>query len=197
MLARLKRETHAHQLAAEDGRLEPLSSTATLGGYRSYLSLVYGFEAPIENAFLTTSDLGCVMDLRWRTRVRLLKSDLAALGILDATRLPATAVPLFGSASEALGWMYVLEQTAGLHAQLHRHFARCLPHQVAGAGCYLLAGARSVELRLGELGAALDTHAVRPIVATKIVEAARTAFRRQRLWFEKGLPLEVSRDVGR
>lgn len=197
MLARLKRETQGLRASADEGRLEPLRTTATLADYVTYLSRVYGFEAPIEAAFAATSGLGQVIDLRWRPQIRLLKSDLMALGIVDPTRLPATPAPRFATATEALGWMYVVEQNALLHGQILRHFARSLPNQLATAACYLTGVQRLAGTRLDDLGVVLDAHATRPEIATKIVDAACTAFRRQRLWFLKSLPLEVSRNVAR
>jgi heme oxygenase len=197
MLARLKRETQGLRASADEGRLEPIRTTPTLAGYTTFLSRVYGFEAPIEAAFAATGELGQLIDLRWRPQIRLLRSDLMALGIVDPTRLPATPVPRFATASEALGWMYVVDQTAVLNGQLHRHFARSLPDHLAGAACYLTGVHRLAGTRLDDLGSILDAHATRPEIATKIVDAACTAFRRQRLWFLKSLPLEVSRDVAR
>jgi heme oxygenase len=192
MLARLKRETQGLRASADEGRLEPLRTTATRASYVSYLSRIFGFEAPIEAAFAATRDLGYLVDLRWRPNIRLLRADLTALGVVEPARLPATPMPRFATVTEALGWMYVVEQNVTLHGQLHRHFARWLPGELAAAGCYLSRGDR-----LDDLGAALDAHATRPEIATKIVDAACTAFRRQRLWFLKSLPLEVSRDVAR
>ncbi|MBA3460614.1 MAG: biliverdin-producing heme oxygenase [Deltaproteobacteria bacterium] len=197
MLARLKRETQALRASADEGRLEPLHTTATVASYATYLSRIYGFEAPIEAAFLGTRDLAHVVDLRWRPQVRLLKSDLMALGIVDPTRLPTTSVPRFATVAEALGWMYVSEQNTILHGQLHRHFARWIPDELVAAGCYLVGVERVAGTRLDDLGSILDLYATRPEIATKIVDAACTAFRRQRLWFLKSLPLEVSRDVAR
>jgi heme oxygenase len=197
MLAKLKRETQGQQVAADDGRLEPLRSTSTQASYTSYLARIYGFESPIETAFLASRELGKLVDLRWRSQVRLLKCDLAALGIIDATRLPVTPAPPFGSVTDAFGWMYVVEQSAVLHGQLRRHFARWLPQQVATAGCYLLGGERAVGKRLCELGTALDAYAASPDIATKIVDAARAGFRRQRLWFGQSLPPRVSSQVAR
>lgn len=70
-----------------------------------------------------------------------------------------------------------------------------LPHQITSAGCYLLGGERAVGTRLSTLGAALDRHAATPENATKLVGAARVAFRRQGLWFGHSLPLRVSNQV--
>ncbi len=196
MLARIKRETQGQQAAADADRLEPLRFTATLTSYSSYLTQIYGFEAPIESAFLGTSELGQLADLRWRSQVRLLRSDLAALGIVDPTKLPTTLIPRFATLADAFGWMYVVEQSAVAHGQLHRHFSRWLPHPLVAAGCYLVGGERGVQKRLNELGVVLDSYATKPEIATKIVDAARIAFRRQRLWFGRGLPAQVSSSGG-
>lgn len=195
MLSKIKRETQSQQAAADEGRLAPLRSTSTAPSYTSYLARVYGFEAPIETAFQASRELRNLVDLSWRSQVRLLKSDLAALGVVDATTLPTTPVPTFSTVMDALAWMYVVEQSAVLHGQLRRHFSRWLPQQLAGAGCYLLGGERAVGTRLSELGAALDRHAATPEIATKVVDTARAVFRRQRLWFGVSMPPRVSNQV--
>ncbi len=183
MLGRIKQETQAQQAASDEGRLAPLRTTPTPANYASYLARVYGFVAPVEAAFATMTELTELLDLHWRSQVRLLKSDLCALGIIDATTLPVHPVSAFSSVAEALGWMYVVEHSAAVHGQLHRHFVRWLPEQIAAAGCYLLGGERAVGARLAELGAAMDKHAQRAEIATTIVDTARAGFRRQRLWF--------------
>ena len=197
MLGRLKQETQALRASADEWRLEPLRTKPTTASYASYLSRVYGFEAPIEAALAATRELEQLVDLRWRPHVRLLKSDLMALGIVDATRLPATSMPHFSTMTEALGWLYVIEQNAILHAELHRHFARWIPATIASAGCYLAGVDRVAGARLADLGTVLDAHATRPEIAGTIVDAASTAFRRQRLWFLKSLPLAVTHEAVR
>ncbi len=192
MIAKIKRETQSQQAAADDGRSKPLRSAPTLPSYTSYLARIYGFEAPVEHAARASYELGQLIDLGWRSQGRLLKSDLAALGILDATTLPATIVLPFASVAEAFGWLYVVEQGAVLHGELRRHFERWLPQPVAGAGCYLLGGERASETWLGELGTALDKYATTSQLEMQVVDAARVAFRRQLLWFGQRLPPRVS-----
>lgn len=197
MLARIKRETQPQQNAADEGRLEPLRATATLEHYTSYLARVYGFDAPVEAALGAMTELSRMVDLRWRSQVRLLKSDLAALGIIDPTVLPHAPVPSFTSVAEALGWMYVIEQSAAVHGQLRRHFLRTLPQQVASAGCYLIGGERAVGTRLSELGAVLDEYAHEPEIATMAIDAARAGFRCQRVWFNYTPPSALLARSGR
>jgi heme oxygenase len=184
MLARLLRETQYLLVTANGDRLALLAGPVTVKGYRSYLARIYGFEAPVEAAFTRTPDLHEAIDLRGRTRLRLLRADLLALGIVDPSRLPACGtVPAFRSTTEALGWMYALEHNVQVHGQLHRRLARHLADHLAVAGSYLGAGTRSLGGRLNELGAALDRHANAPTTAMLIVDAARLAFRRQHAWF--------------
>jgi len=191
MLARLKRETETQRAPADEGRLEPLRTSATRSGYAAYLTRIYGFEAPIEAALRTTRDLGQLVDLRWRSYIRLLIEDLAALDVPVAS-VPTTDVPRFASVTEALGWMYVIEQSAMLHGQLHRHFAHRLPKEVSTAGGYLLGGSRGLGTRLNDLGAALDVHATSVDLSSRIVAVSRLAFRKQRAWFNQSIPPGVS-----
>ncbi len=197
MLGRIKRETQAQQNAADAGRLEPLRTPGTHAGYTSYLVRVYGFEAPIEAAFGAVRDLALLLDLRRRSQLRLLKSDLAALGVIDTSTLPVNAVPPLLSIADALGWMYVVEQSAAAHGQLRDHLERSIPHELHTAGCYLLGSERAVGTRLEELGAAMDEHARQPEIATTVVEAARAGFRRQRVWFNYTPPSALIARHGR
>lgn len=193
MLARLKRETQAQQLAADEDRLAPLRTTTTSKTYAAYLARVFGFEAPVESAFVATPGFASHLDLGWRSQMRLLRSDLAALGTIDPTRLPSCPIARFSSEIEAFGWAYVIEHSAAGHTELRCHFQRSLPAQLASAGAYLLGGARGASSRLGELGEALDRYASDPASATKIVESAQAGFRVQRQWFRHSVPPRLSR----
>lgn len=193
MLARLKRETQPQQLAADEDRLAPLRTTTTPRTYAAYLGRVFGFEAPVEAAFVATPGFAKHIDLGWRTQMRLLRSDLAALGMIDPTRLAHCPITRFSSEIEAFGWAYAIEHSAAGHAQLRQHFRRWIPAQLASAGAYLLGGERAATARLRELGEALDRYAKDPASATKIVEAARAGFRVQRQWFRNSVPPRLSR----
>ena len=190
MLARLKRETQNLLGVSNQDRLQPLTGAPTPEGYRAYLARIYGFESPVEAAFQRTPGLADVVDLRGRSALRLLRSDLQALGITDASRLPVfPAVPELTSAAEALGWMYVVEHAALLHGQVLRHLEPHLPRETAAAGSYLAGGARSVAARLAELGLALDGFARDAQTVQQIADAARLALRRQHIWFHTAQPM--------
>lgn len=192
MLARLKRETQPHQVAADEVCLAPLRSTTTPQTYAAYLGRMFGFEAPIESAFVATPGFDKLLELRWRSQMRLLRADLLAIGVIDPSKLATCPIAKFSSEVEAFGWLYVIEHSAVGHAQLRRHFQRCVPAQLTSAGAYLLGGERGIGARLKELGEALDKYAKDPATATKIVEAARAAFRVQRQWFRQSVPPRLS-----
>ena len=190
MLARLNRETKQHHAAADADRLQLLSS-ATSVSYVRCLSRIWGFEAPIEGVLARTHGLGDVVDLRRRTHIRRLRADLAVLGMKSPSWLPyCRTVPAFQLA-EALGWMYVVEYSTMLHGELRRHLGKRIPTQLASAGTYLAVGERSVAVRLGELGVALDGLASDAETAARIVESANIAFGRQRQWFAQ--PSSIAR----
>jgi heme oxygenase len=187
MLERLKRDTRAHHHAADADRQSLIQST-TPKSYRRHLSRIYGFEAPAEAAFARTRGLGELIDLAARTHVRRLGADLTALGIPDLSELPQCPSMLSPSTiADALGWMYVVEHNALLHGELHRKLENQFPSELAIAGRYLTPG--DADMRLAALGTALDVYASSLEIARQIVEAAKTAFRRQRAWYATAVPL--------
>ncbi len=179
----LKRATRDQDGAADADRMSLLASPVTRASYVTFLQRIYGFEAPVESAFAMTTDLGDAVDLRSRTHVRLLRSDLAALGIDTAELGVCRALASFVTPCEALGWMYVVDRNAQLHGNIHRHLARSLPQ--LSATSYLAGGGVAAAARLGDLGKALDGIAQNADMADQIVAAATTAFVQQRQWFQQ------------
>ena len=184
MLARLKRATRDHDGAADTDRMSLLTIPVTRASYLGFLQRIYGFELPIEVAFARTDGLADAIDLRSRTDVRLLKVDLAGLGVANPSGIEVCrAVQPFRTCCEALGWMYVIDRNLLLNGVVQRHLAGALPHHLATS--YLAAGGRAVGSRLDELGAALDGVAQTAELADQIIEAARAAFGHQRAWFHQ------------
>ncbi len=183
MLGRLDEETRSHHASADEHRLELLDASE-LARYRDLLVRIYGFEAPVEAGFLMTPDLGAEIDLRDRTKLRLLKYDLHALGVSETARLPRCTIPLFSSVGEALGWMYVIDRNALVHGVIRRQLAE---RQLLGPAyaCYLSAHELQAGSRWRELGGILDRVAQHADTADRIVAAARLAFRRQRHWYSE------------
>lgn len=192
MLVKLKRETESWQRAADTDRLAVMSATPAT--YRTYLARIWGFEAPVEAALAMTVGLEDWIDLRARTNHKLLRADLAALGVIDPTHLPRcpNVFPFRGPA-HALGWIYVLERNTLLHGLLDRTLRQRMPDQMKLAGSYLGMQARSAGERWRELGEALDKQARRPPSGDAIVAAARSAFRAQRAWYALSYRDEVDR----
>jgi heme oxygenase len=169
-----------------------MTSVVTTELYRNFLSRVFGFEAAVETALGMTPGLDEVVDLRSRVHLRLLKSDLTALGVSGTSQMPrCRGVLPFQSCTQALGWMYVIERNFLLHGILRRHLEMRLPAQLAIAGSYLAGNERAVGTRMRELGAVLDAVASPLWVADEVVAAAHTAFRCQHGWFAEAVPSHV------
>jgi heme oxygenase len=183
MLGRLDEETRSHHAAADDDRLR-LLDVCDVARYRDELARIYGFEAPIEAGFMMTPELGAAVDLRDRTRLRLLKYDLHALGVAETARLPRCTVPLLQSAADALGWMYVLDRNALVHGVIRRQLAE--RHLLGPSyACYLSAHELQAGSRWRELGAILDRAANHAEIADQMVASAKLAFRKQHQWYRE------------
>jgi heme oxygenase len=181
MLARLKRNAQSEHVAANIDRLSPLHLPPSADAYRDYLVRIFGFEAPVEAAVAATPGVAELLNLESRSHLRQLKADLATLGVPNVDELPlCRSVPRLISATEALGWLYVVEHNATLHAQVRRHIDKRLGTVAAS---YLAAGEQQGPSRIQELGAVLDRFAREPQAARQVVEAVKLAFRRQRQWF--------------
>lgn len=178
MLTRLKRNAQSDHVAANIDRLALLHVEPSVASYRDYLVRIFGFESAVDAALARTPGLGSLIDLDARSHLKYLRADLDQLGSPPVTlcRLP----PYFTTTSEALGWLYVVEHNATLHAQVRRHLHKQRgPHHDA----YLRAGATDGIARLQQLGTFLDRYAREPETARQVVEAVKNAFRHQHRWF--------------
>jgi heme oxygenase len=182
-LIQLNVATRAHHGIADAPWLELMSPTVDKPRYVAHLLKVYGFEAPLESAFRYTPGLTALIGLRARVRTGLLAQDLMRLGMAASqiAQLPQRFVT-FGSAAEALGWMYVVERTALLHGNLRRHLAHRLP-ETGLATSYLSAYDDQIGMRWSELGCAFDTIAPAPSMVRQIIRAAHQAFVAMHVWF--------------
>jgi heme oxygenase len=190
MLMRLKRDTGPYHVNADNDRLTMLKASADAATYGRFLARVFGFEAAVEAFFARTEGLGDVVDLRARMHIRLLRADLAALGIIDPSALPRWSIPFpFRYPVEALGWMYVVERNTLLHATIDHHLRSRMPEQLKLAGSYLSGQVKTTGVRLRELGVAMDTVVKSRELADRCVAAARFAFRYQHGWYDIGSPL--------
>jgi len=183
MLTRLTLETEVHHAAIDAALLAPLASP-TSTGYRRFLCLSYGFEAPLETALAVAPDLP-IGFLEHRIKSGRIASDLLALGLgavdyaLLARHYP---VPAFRSAAQALGWLYVAERTTLLHETVRDWLGGQLPAALDVAHAYLTTYAGVVDERWRELGAMLDHVAATDVSADEIQDAAWDAFVAQLEW---------------
>lgn len=183
VFSRLDHETRSRHALADEDRLCLMTSEPTLEAYRGFLACVYGFEAPVEAAIQMNPGMREAVDVRGRGHIKLLASDLVALGVSNVDRVPRCPnVFLFDSVEDALGWAYVIERNMLLDGILRRHLEKKLPQQLARAGAYLAGNERAVGVRMRELGTALDDRATIPGSVDRIVVAAHAAFRCQSQW---------------
>jgi heme oxygenase len=182
MLIRLGLETGAHHTLADEDRLAALE-IRTRTDYQAFLSTVFGFEAPVEQALLRTRDLGTDV-LRERLKVGRLRRDLEALGMTtnEIDALPVAANVTIKSTEHALGWLFVLERQTLLSGLISRHLVRTMP-TVSTAVSYLEAYGDTPGARFRLLGTQLGTYGER-YGAASIVAGANDAFRAQRLWYQ-------------
>ena len=185
VLTRVDDHTSVAGAGADAQRLSLLAEPANIATYRAFLARLYGFEAPAELAFQMTAGLTDVIDVRARLHTRLLRSDLAALGIVDFTTITrCIRIPRFHSVLEALGWMYVIERGRMLHSILHRHLEEKLPSLAGVAGMYLRSE-RFAAGRMRELGATLDSIVTCHADIDDVLVAALGAFRAQARWYSE------------
>lgn len=182
LLLRVQRETRSYEGNADEDRLQLLAAGSP-ERYGRFLARIWGFEAPLEAAFAKTPGLAALVDLRGRTQIRLLRADLAALGMTSPSTLPACRSLPELQVPEALGWMYTVEHNAMLHAQLRRHLEARSPKLFGAASSYLAGGERAVGSRRAELTLALGSCSTTADVMRRVVEGARAAFQQQRQWY--------------
>jgi heme oxygenase len=180
-LERLDKQTAVHRCVADADRLALTDHPATEHRYNSYLVRTYGFQAPLESAFAVMPELSAHVDLSHRVWSGVLASDLVALGypieqILDA---PVRARAPFRTLTEALGWLYVAEQTRNGH-QLLRHYLATKLARLSRATCV----ARVTKSQWAELAAVLDRVESQDALEHAIVDA----FEAQHRWFRPGSP---------
>lgn len=176
ILERLDKQTAVHRCIADANRRALTDHPATEDRYTSYLVRTYGFQAPLESAFAIMPGLADQLELSHRVWSGVLASDLVALGypieqILDApvrTRAP------FRTLTEALGCLYVSEQTRNGHQLLRHHLTTKLA-RVSRGSCV----ARVTTCQWAELGAALEQ-----VESHEALEhAVLDAFEAQHRWF--------------
>jgi heme oxygenase len=182
LLQELDAETREHHAEADSGWLALMAPNVTRQPYVEQLSSVYGFESPLEGAFLYTPRLDQVIPLRERARSGLIAQDLLSLGLSpnQIAQLPQCyEIAPFSHAAEALGWMFVVERATLNHAMVKHH----IKAQIPGAGCSYLSAYRGLaEDRWLDFGYVLERFAYSEELASQIIRSAHEAFHCQRRW---------------
>jgi heme oxygenase len=153
--------------------------------YRSFLARVYGFEAAVERRVSSITGLADAA-AGARARIGRLYRDLAALGLsqVDIAALPQASVEP-RTATEGLGWLFVIERHVLLAGLIRRFLASELGDVFARAREYFDTHLEAGE-QLREVGEALSDAfkrgGTRPDAA---VGAARRAFEAQAQWYSR------------
>jgi heme oxygenase len=157
-------------------------------GYRTLLTRLYGFHAPLEAALIAGAErlasVGIAMEDR--RRVPALASDLAALGVAPAemAALPRCRdLPSPVSLGELLGCLYVREGSTLGGAVIAERLAPLLP---GGAGRRFFVADAAARGRLWrECCAALDAAAAAPGALATMTAAARATFAAFETWLTR------------
>lgn len=174
-LRRLDGATRALHATADERWLELLRPDVTLRDYTTQLERNYGFVAPYDAALAYLPALAVHPQIRTTLLVR----DLLALGKTPhhIATLPMCLEIDLESPDLALGWIYVVERSAVVHAGLLRHLAFRLP--ITNSSAFLGADTSCFGPVWDDLGVALD----KVESLEDIIRGARDAFATQRDWF--------------
>ena len=172
-LARLTVETAAAHSQIDEALVGPLDFP-TAAGYRRFLCVLYGFQAPLEAAVVMTPNI----DLDFaheRCRAPRIAADLLSLGLtrrefgLLARR---QAIGPFANPAEALGWLYTTERLSLQIEALRLRITHEMPVVFTLASQFISSYQSVADIRWRHYGIVLDRIA-REHGADAIVGAAR------------------------
>ena len=173
-----------HLHADVDPWLDLLRVDVNLADYSTQLVRTYGLIAPFESACKYTPGVARLLDYRQLLRAGLIARDLLALGLTpsELSRIPTCpAITMFRDASEAFGWLYVVERSTLLQEGVRRHLVQRLP-AIAQACSYLGAYEGHINDHWSAFGRQLDQLAGEEHNEQDIITAAEAAFRHTREW---------------
>lgn len=200
MLSRLNEVTEPHHADADaDLDRYVFRDDVTRTHYRTYLSRLYGFIVPLEQALAQTPGLDGILDLQARSKSAMLLYDLLALGLTlqDVSELPqCLSIPSFKGPAAALGWMYVAERPMLQSAVIRSHLEARLGHGMTAASSYLSCYSGQAGQRWRELGEAMDHVGSTPVLADRISTAASEGFRCLLRWRTQDLARTAIRYAG-
>lgn len=189
MLARLNEETQVHHAEADsDVDRYLFRSQVTAASYRTFLTRVYGFLAPLEPSLAMTPELDALVDIKGRAKTALVIHDLLALGLSmdDINQLPVgRTAPVFRHAAEALGWLYVIERPLLSSAVIRGHLATYLRAEMAYGSAYLACYAGHVGTMWRELGEVMNRVSKVSPNADRMIVGAHEGFRALARWYKQ------------
>ena len=190
MLARLALETsHAHGFI-DEALLGPLEFPTT-AGYRRFLCMLYGFQAPLENALVLTPQMdthACFLESRWKAAR--IASDLMSLGLTrheHSLLARRQSVPAFANAGHAFGFMYATERLMLPIEAMRIRLEVEMPVVTTIAHNFLYSYAGSAEPRWRQYGTHLDRLA-KQFDADQIVASARAGIDSLAAWLSQQIP---------
>lgn len=180
---RLNAATRHFHADVDEPWLDLVRPNIGVSDYLAVLVRTYGLVAPFESACRYTPGLVRVIDFRHMMRAGLIAQDLLALGLSpqQVASIPTcSAVSMFQTTSEALGWLYVIERSTLLQDGIRKHLLRHV--NIEHACSYVSA----YESRVGEHWAAFSRTLERAVAdasaANDIIHSACTAFDACRKW---------------
>ena len=192
-LARLTLETAAKHAAIDEALFGPLDFPSS-AGYRRFLSLLYGFQGPLEAALLHTPgiDLDFAHD---RCKAPRIAHDLLSLGLtrrefqLLARR---QTIEPFTSVPRALGWLYTTERLTLQIEALRLRLVNEMPVVFTLANQFISSYQNLADVRWRQYGMMLDRVA-REHGTDEIVAGAHAGLASLASWLVQNgvtLPLE-------
>jgi heme oxygenase len=189
-LARLALETSRSHAFIDEALLGPLEFPTT-AGYRRFLCMLYGFQAPFENALAQTPNMDAHAEfLQPRWKAARIASDLMSLGLtrhehcLLARR---QTVPAFESVAHAFGFMYATERLMLPIDALRIRLEIEMPVVTTIAHNFIYAYANSEDMRWRQFGTYLDRFA-RHCDIDLIVASARAGVDSLTAWLSQQIP---------
>jgi len=192
-LARLTMETAFSHAAIDEALLGPLEFP-TASGFRRFLCMIYGFQAPLEAALVMTPEIDFAF-LEERSKAGRIANDLMSLGLtrrefqLLARR---SQIGPFANVADALGFMYATERLAIPIEELRVRLESEVPIVLSLASQFMTTYRHVAEMRWFRYGVLLDRAAKKHGIDT-IVASARAGVEALQRWLvESGATVETT-----
>lgn len=189
-LARLALETSGSHAFLDEALLGPLEFPST-AAYRRFLCMLYGFQAPLENALVLTPTMDAYasfFETRWKAAR--IASDLMSLGLTrneHALLARRQAIPAFPTVAHAFGFMYATERLMLPIEALRIRLEIEMPVVTTIAHNFLYSYANSAEAQWRQYGNHLDRLA-RQYDLESIVTSARSGIDSLTSWLSQQVP---------